>query len=604
MPLGMNARVIACGGAACIIAVSFTAIASGGASAPADRALASAEVRTAVRLSPRADVSRTAWSTRDDTYDRTYVYPLRRELGLNSCGSTIDGVPVAKSRLAGPSWQLEPLAGQASAPIGVPASVGRCSIRVGLPALGRWRIRTSIVDGAGATTTDTQDVTFRDVVVAAVGDSFASGEGNKLGGWVDGECHRSFAAWPQVVARSLENATTSVTFLSLACTGAGIEHLVDTNYSGAGGGPANLRPQLKVLRSVLGSPLDPGTRSVDVLLANVGINALPVGRILEECSLAHPFTHCRRNVSSLLAKLPALYDRLELGLTRNVRLGAAYFVGYPARIFTDSDDDYADCGVFAVMDTPEDDQWIDEQVSRINTRLAEAAARHSWSVVQTRDLFRRHGYCADETWFRSRESSQHGQGNDMGTAHPNLQGHRQTARHVLPTVRTDTPVQGPQVFDVRLLRMRVTDKLHVPWPGQVSMSMQPSLRGGCGHLVETATGLQLNVWNDLSANPCTRFHVRTAGRTVRLSVSTFLNAVKRHDNPPQDEQQGPGQPTSARPGTVIFALDRFLRRADGWDASPSVGPQHEVKRFTATRQGGHVELEYEITRDIGLTPSR
>ena len=159
-----------------------------------------------------------------------------------------------------------------------------------------------------------------------------------------------------------------------------------------------------------------------------------------------------------------------------------------------------------------------------------------------------------------------GQGNDMGTAHPNLQGQRETARQVLGAVRTDTPAPGPDAFDVRFLRIRVTDKLHVPWPGQLSTNVEPGLLSNCGHLNETVTGLKLNIWNDLSANRCMRYHIRTAGRTVMINASTHLNPVKGHDNPPQDEQHGRGHHTSVRPGPVLFGLERFLRRANGWNA--------------------------------------
>ena len=559
---------------------------------------ATAVAHTEVRLLPRADASSAAWSTTSDTYDRGYIYPTTRSLRLAGCASTIDGIPADRIQSSpGPSWLLEPLDGQPVPPINLASEVGRCARTIQLPALGRWRITTTVLDAAGVPASETLERTFRDVLVAAVGDSFTSGEGNKLEGWVDGQCHRSYAAWPQELARSLETASTVVTFVSFACTGAGIEHLVSAHYSGAGDGPANLPPQLRALKSLLGDPRDPTTRPVDVLLGTVGLNAIPVGKILEECSIRHPFTHCRRNLGSQLATLPQLYDQLELGLSRNIRIGQAYFVGYPARIFTDTDDNYADCGVFTGMDTPEDDRWIDEQVTAVNTHLVQAARRHGWwRITSTKNLFRHHGYCADTTWFRSRQSSQNGQGNNMGTAHPNLQGQRETARYVRQFVRTNIPAPARDGFTVRFLRVKVTDKLKA-WPGTFSISARPATFSGCGHQEETVTGLKLGLWNDLSANPCMRFSFLTAGRTVRIGASTHVNAIKKKEDIPQDQQQG-GQPSSVRPGPILFSFGRFLRRASRWDATPELGAGHVVQRFVQDRGKAHVEFEYEITRPL------
>ncbi len=82
-----------------------------------------------------------------------------------------------------------------------------------------------------------------------------------------------------------------------------------------------------------------------------------------------------------------------------------------------------------------------------------------------------------------------------------------------------------------------------------------------------------------------------------MGVLTAVNPVKKPSGkPPQDEDQGPGRPTSGRPDPIFFRLDRFLPRADGWKASPPLGPRHVVQHFTAGRNGARVEIEYEITR--------
>jgi hypothetical protein len=141
-----------------------------------------------------------------------------------------------------------PLDGQPVGAIEIAAVPGRCARTVTLRALGGWEITTTIRDAAGQAATLTQRRRFRDVLVATVGDSFTSGEGNKLDGWVDGRCHRSHEAWPQQLARSLETPTTVVTFLSFACTGAEIRPLVDAGYS-ADRGRARVELEYEITRA-------------------------------------------------------------------------------------------------------------------------------------------------------------------------------------------------------------------------------------------------------------------------------------------------------------------------------------------------------------------
>lgn len=399
--------------------------------------------RAEVRLLPRAGLSRDAWVRSRDQYRRRYVYPGAWPLRLAGCRSRIDGRPVESSPLPGVAWRLEPLEGQPFAPIDISARVGRCATTVQLPALGRWRVTARVSNAAGQTATATLSPSFRDLLVAAVGDSFASGEGNKLKGWTDGQCHRSYAAWPAEVARRMENASTTVTFVSYACSGASISNLIDKPYAGIGGGDGRLIPQLQALRAAIGDPRQAATRTVDVLLGAAGINELGVGEVLEECSNRHPFTACRRDLSKKIARLPAAYDALASALPRNVRLGRAYFAGYPARIFTDGQDEPETCGVFSLM-SERSARWITDQVLAVNRHLtAKAFQRKAWKVVATKDLFRTHGYCADDSWFRSWTSSKHGQNNDEGTAHPDLQGHRATAVAVLEQVRILLPATAP-----------------------------------------------------------------------------------------------------------------------------------------------------------------
>jgi len=73
-------------------------------------------------------------------------------------------------------------------------------------------------------------------VILVLGDSYISGEGN--GPWMDTKCHRSFFAWPNLLAAryASEYPHRSVTLISRACSGARVEHVhtmkVTTKFPG------------------------------------------------------------------------------------------------------------------------------------------------------------------------------------------------------------------------------------------------------------------------------------------------------------------------------------------------------------------------------------
>src|SRR5688572_10425188 len=93
-----------------------------------------------------------------------------------------------------------------------------------------------------------EDILVRDILIVSLGDSIASGEGNpdvpqkfdwsgfvSAGPrWADRRCHRSAHAGPAQAALAIERADphTSVTFISLACSGATLSHMGYYPYMG------------------------------------------------------------------------------------------------------------------------------------------------------------------------------------------------------------------------------------------------------------------------------------------------------------------------------------------------------------------------------------
>lgn len=541
-------------------------------------------------LEPNGRARREFQST--DKYSDAYVHPSVYGVKLSACKSTVDGGTLLASPLRAARWSLEPLDGQVAPSVTATSSPHSCRNLVHVRALGRWRITLTVTDSAGSTASDTARRTFRDVLVVAVGDSMASGEGNKLDAWDDEQCDRSHAAWPEDVARRLEGASTTVTFLSFACSGASVSNVSDTNYEGQHpDGQQMLPPQLLAVRRALGDPRNPSTRPVNVLLGAVGMNELGVSDILIECSLKGGLgVHkCRRDPSGPLSRLSLRYEQLELALAANVRLGSAYFIGYPARIFTDALDHFARCGVFSRMALG-DPPWVAETVTSLNGRLSTAADKYGWGFVPTTNMFRRHGYCADVappgtngiTWFRDRTSSINQQGNNDGTAHPNLQGHRAAGAAFAAVVSSTTAPPPPASFNVRFLRIRVTDPLHPLGKVSARLSVRTGYPSSCQHTTEPLPNLVSGVWADLRDKPCLSFPVRTAGNTVAVTADTVL----------------PGLVTSRHGRTSVL-----LRRAQGWSATPAAGPQYVVRHMVGSSGGAHVEVDFEVTQNLVVEPT-
>lgn len=146
-------------------------------------------------------------------------------------------------------------------------------------------VRLKLADGTEGGTV----IWVRDIVVVSMGDSLSSGEGNPdraaQGGvgpaWQSRRCHRSSKAGSARAARILEagDPRSSVTFVHVACSGAGLRQGILESYAGIEP-PARgsaLDPQLKQVRDILGS------RRVDVLLLSAGANDAGFGPVVLKC---------------------------------------------------------------------------------------------------------------------------------------------------------------------------------------------------------------------------------------------------------------------------------------------------------------------------------
>ena len=370
-----------------------------------------------------------AWSSASRNYSSTYARPGAWTLSLDACatrrGLDSAGRPIP---IVDYAWHLSPTGGQ-----GVPAVVSHstsCSRNVSIRAMGAWRLTLTVADAEQNVVSIVLTATLRDVLVVSIGDSYSSGEGNpdEDGTWTDTRCHRSANGWPARVARGLEslNRSTTVTFLSYACSGATLRELYETTGTG--------QAQVLAARQVLGAPTASSTRQIDVLLLSGGVNDLGFSDILDDC--AKPFGDpCRRSLSAQMSAVPARYDALGAAVRANLKVADTFIADYPARIFTDGADRYTGCGVFSLMGY-DDARWLGDQGNILDLKIAAAAATNGWVAVRTTDAFRHHGYCADgdATWFRSWSGSYAVQGDYDGTGHPRGAGHVAVAELVAAQV--------------------------------------------------------------------------------------------------------------------------------------------------------------------------
>ncbi len=291
-----------------------------------------------------------------------------------------------------------------------------------------------------------------DLLVVAIGDSYASGEGNpearRLGPpspavWGDGgdaaataahaAAHRSTVAWPVRLALALEQADphTSVTFVSVAASGARIDHGI-------------LSPQSRTMSSQVDQVGElVGERPIDLLLVQEGGNSIGFARVVRalveadplfdpvcydllveqafaavrdgdwsrgtRVRFALPFDLSCVSTPGVGPQLPGLdglgaaIDRLEGALGR-FAIERVVLVGYPDPTGADSEGlrcreivgDVTPPIRFHEISRDEGRRGVSEVVDPLNAELARAAAVHGWTFVDgVAEAFGRgHGYCA------------------------------------------------------------------------------------------------------------------------------------------------------------------------------------------------------------------
>ncbi|MBN2114364.1 MAG: hypothetical protein JW785_09585 [Acidimicrobiia bacterium] len=316
-------------------------------------------------------------------------------------------------------------------------------------------VQAALPWGGGARARSGREVAVEDVLVVALGDSYASGEGNpekprrgEAGAiWADAPgdlataashaaAHRSTVAWPALAALELERSdpATSVTFVSVAATSARV-----------GAGLLEAQPGVAAQGQVDQAAALVGGRRIDLLLISIGGNDVGFAHIVrglvDADRLADPICYgtdlhniweaagdgdwhrgselgfglpwgvtCRQTRSSGGPTLPGLdglgaeLDRLAEAMKEQLDVAGVYLMEYPDP--TGGGEDEVGCGEIVGDVTPpfgfheinraEQAEGRERVVAPLNRILAEAAARHGWALVggPAADFAAGHGYCA------------------------------------------------------------------------------------------------------------------------------------------------------------------------------------------------------------------
>lgn len=285
-----------------------------------------------------------------------------------------------------------------------------------------------------------REIGSNDFVIVSIGDSVASGEGNPvISGapdlWDDGigsgsACHISWKSGPGIAAGLLKgsNPKTPITFLHLACSGAGVYGTFET--------------QLKAAWGVL-NPNGGDSRKIDALLVSAGANDIGggFGTVVKTCAGE---ADCSKDgtliesISDGLGNLDQLYK--DGAVKASGKAVETYITEYhdPTK---DSDGNFNGSCTLDFLSPFELQFLYYNFLFPLNYQIHTSALPNGWHVVNGIAAdFKYHGICANvfNTWVVNLLQSGVTQGDYNGTGHPNFQGHADIANRIVDAINTNT----------------------------------------------------------------------------------------------------------------------------------------------------------------------
>lgn len=332
------------------------------------------------------------------------------------------------------------------------------------PDAREYELTATVRYPGGATSTRTKHVRVRNIFMVALGDSYASGEGNPIeqskfnAKWDNKRCHRSRLSGQEQAARMLDQVPgITVTFLHLACSGALVSTGILEPYEGLEAREPMLPPQITQAAEYVN--LSRGStgakRYPDLVVTSIGGNDAHFADVVVGC-LSQPrwgvkpiplspyLVPWRRDscyepgqpgvtlFEEGLGALPDLYTRLDEAVDgRSPALPALCDPAHPCDfLITEypdgSTNEHGDaCKFYAPGFTRDEFEWvINSMVPRLNDTIRTAATDHGWLYVdRVRSNFYEHGICADDDYLRDIAESFQLQGGKHGAFHPDGAGH-------------------------------------------------------------------------------------------------------------------------------------------------------------------------------------
>ena len=415
-------------------------------------------------------------------YFDAYVHPASWTVDFDLCGSSGAGRRITRYDLSveGVGFEYRRRSND-----------GSCKKRFDdLPRLGTYAVAAAVeTAGGGAPVATFSHITLHDWLIVSLGDSFASGEGSpdtpgsfdfgagdkldlitgtgynvdeiRPDNWKDVRCHRSALSGHALLAQRIEEEDphSSVTFVSLSCSGAEIDEGVLGPYAGMVKPPGRppLPAQVDALRQIVGKPPESGLsgpRPIDALLLEVGINDVHFSDIVKSCSTnpSPPEGNIAcvidTGFSNRLARLRTKYDRLGRVLHDRFPGTEVYIADYPGKVFAGGG-----CGLLGLPGvgiTASEGEEIAIGGTRLAGEQKRAAFRWDWNYVGgVTEAFEPHAYCSGSSWFTHIEESYRQEGSEDGTAHPTPDGHQAFADALAGAVVVDRSTSPS--FAVRLV---------------------------------------------------------------------------------------------------------------------------------------------------------
>ena len=393
------------------------------------------------------------------TPSQEYIHSPRRIVRFDACRAD-------QSQTATYGWRID----------NGPRVVAGCRYEHIFSTLGPHEVELTTTGVSGRSTSSTQTIDLRDYLIVSLGDSYASGEGNpevrgtyaiafppcrqegkvqlttpcvqgvsQRAAWTGDACHRSSWAGPAQAALSLEREDphSTVTFVSLACSGATIEEgLLGRQVNR----PPDRLPQVDALAERLCPPVavcagpDP-QRRVDALVISIGGNDIGFEDIVKACirlvgactGETIPEDSPVAEARPKLARLGLRYVELFRAINAKLNI-ASVFLTENADAWIGEDGQFCMLRGFPLGTAIQRDdvRWLHQNVLQpLNATERRIAQTLGWIYVDgIADPFHGHGYCAADPWFVTYAESWARQGDDRGTFHPNRQGHRVIARRI------------------------------------------------------------------------------------------------------------------------------------------------------------------------------